>query len=109
MQGDGILTADAFGSNDGVNSRIAAGLNTAGSPSTGVALPAVVVSARYMTSAARSVVPILRGVNEGALAAWDVNDFLTAAAVPRLAGVKDGDSTFNDFLDLVLVSLVFHG
>ncbi len=50
------------------------------------------------------IVPIPRGVKDGAFAAWDVNDFLTAAADPRLAGVNDGDSTFKDFLDLTLIS-----
>ena len=44
-------------------------------------------------------------MNDGALAACDVKDFLTAAAGPRLAGVNDGDSTFSDFLDLLLVSI----
>lgn len=41
------------------------------------------------------------GVNEGAFAAWLVNDaFLIAAACCRLAGVNDGDSTLSAFLDL---------
>lgn len=42
--------------------------------------------------------PKPRGVKVGAFAAWEVKDFLPV--VCRLAGVKDGDSTFNAFFEL---------